>query len=363
MTGFSFSKRNIPRNSDTVRDNTRFSYGNGSRGFQAQWTHPMRYFERYHDQAEKTLIDGSQTKAFQGGEQDLDDALDALTSHANTAPFISRLLIQRLVSSNPTRGYVFRVASVFKESEGQLGEVIKAILLDPEARSLEFADRVDAGKQKEPIIRYIAFCRALNVASKLPLSDLVEHGYPEAELAKFPKNTSLYRMGNTDNRLAQTPQSAPTVFNWFLPDFTVAGPLAAAGLVAPEFQVTTESQVVNAANAHYKIAFNRNGQGGVRIRGQNSALDDHLIPDLTPFRALLSEAAANKATKIERATLLIDYIDLLLSGGSLEARYRNQIGRTPRDIMIDAVAATRAPNMIKTAIYLYATSPEYITLK
>ena len=363
MTGLSFSKRNIPRNSDTVRENTRFNYGNGSRGYQDQWIHPMKFFENFHDQDRKRLINGNQTPPNQGGEKDLDAALDAIASHPNTAPFVSRLLIQRLVTSNPTRGYIYRVAQVFNQSAGQLGEVIKAILLDPEARNLAWAGRVDAGKQKEPIIRYLALYRALAVESKLPLSALTQHGYPRSELSKFPRGSSMYRMGNTDTRLAQTPQGAPTVFNWFLPDFTVSGPLAEAGLVAPEFQVTTESQVVNAVNSHYTILFNRNGQGGLRLPEQNSATDDNMIPNLAAFTALIEHAEANNATALEVATLLVDFTDLLLSGGNLKAVYQNQIGKTPRDIMIEAVATSSRNNKIKTALYLYVTSPEYVTLK
>jgi uncharacterized protein (DUF1800 family) len=363
MTGMSFSKRNIPRNSDIVRENTRFNYGNGSRVFQDQWVHPMKFFEGFHDQGEKTLVGGHTTMAFQGGEKDLDDALDALANHPNTAPFISRLLIQRLVTSNPSRAFVYRASKIFSESQGNLGEVVRTILLDPDARSLEKAQRVDAGKQKEPIIRYLALCRALNVKSGLPLSALTQFGYPKTELAKFPNGTSQYRMGNTDTRLSQTPQGAPTVFNWFSPDFTVAGPLAAAGLVAPEFQVTTESQVINSANAHYTLVFNRNGQGGVRLPDQDSANDDNMIPDLTVYSELLKITEANNATEEEKAALLVDLTDLLLTGGNLEASSQGKIGRTARQIMIEAVAATSKRNKIATAIYLFITSPEYITQK
>jgi uncharacterized protein (DUF1800 family) len=363
MTGMSFSKRNIPRNSNIVRENTRFNYGNGSRVFQDQWIHPMRFFEGFHDQAEKTLVGGHQTKASQGGEKDLDEALDALANHPNTAPFISRLLIQRLVTSNPSRAFVYRASKVFTETKGNLGEVVATILLDPEARSLEMAQRVDAGKQKEPIIRYLALCRALDVKSQLPLSNLTQFGYPRTELNKFPSGTSQYRMGNTDTRLSQTPQGAPTVFNWFLPDFTVAGPLAAAGLVAPEFQVTTESQVIRSANAHYTLVFNRNGQGGVRLPEQESATDDNMIPDFTAYSDLLEVAEANNATKAEEAALLVDYTDLLLNGGNLKAVSHGKIGRTSRQIMVEAVADTSTRNKAATAIYLFITSPEYITQK
>ncbi len=362
MTGLSFSKRNVPRNSDVIRNNTRFSYGNGSRLFQGQWIHPMKFFERFHDQGEKTLVGGHPVRSFRGGESDLDVAMNALATHPNTAPFISRLLIQRLVTSNPTRGYVYRVARAFLATEGNLGAVVKQILLDREARDLAFADRVDAGKQKEPIIRYLALCRALHVESRLPLSALLEHGYSKSEFAKFPKGTSLYRMGNTDSRLSQTPLSAPTVFNWFLPDFTVAGSLAAAGLVAPEFQVTTESQVINAVNAQFTLLYNGNGQGGLRLPNQESQLDDNLVPDLTAFQELMESAARSGASPMETAALLVDFTDLLLGGGSLRHREQQYLGRSPRQIMIEAVAANRNKK-IETAIYLYTTSPEYMIQK
>ena len=88
-----------------------------------------------------------------------------------------------------------------------------------------------------------------------------------------------------------------------------------------------------------------------------------MIPDLTVYSELLKITEANNATEEEKAALLVDLTDLLLTGGNLEASSQGKIGRTARQIMIEAVAATSKRNKIATAIYLFITSPEYITQK
>jgi hypothetical protein len=79
--------------------------------------------------------------------------------------------------------------------------------------------------------------------------------YPTTELNKFPVGSTRFRFFDTEGTLTQSPQRAPSVFNWFLPDYVSPGPLGAAGLVAPEFQVATESNVVNVVNSHLNVIF------------------------------------------------------------------------------------------------------------
>ena len=98
-------------------------------------------------------------------------ALDYLVDHPNCAPVISFRLIQRFVTSNPTRGYVYRVAQRFGETNGDLGAVIKAILLDPEARDIDLAMENFYGKPKEPILRATAALRALKATTNLAVQD------------------------------------------------------------------------------------------------------------------------------------------------------------------------------------------------
>ncbi len=165
-------------------------------------------------------------------------ALDRLASHPNTAPFISRQLIQRLVTSNPSPAYVRRVSQVFVSSGGQLGLVVKAILMDPDAMSGgALADADTFGKVKEPVLRLTQVLRA------------VEH-----RSARFSSDTSVpfYRAEDTSNPangLGQSPMHAPSVFNFFRPAYVPPLTLLSElQLVSPEMQLSTESTVVGYVN-------------------------------------------------------------------------------------------------------------------
>lgn len=315
MTGLSFGRYH-PGGTGTETNNTSFTQGNGNRFWQGSWTNDMIMFtsttsdsSNYHDFQDYTgynpgstlptgvtsaskilfrdkvgqkVIPPRGTTQFRGtaanANLDVTDALNALAGdqaaasyngHPNTPVFISRLLIQRFTTANPSAGYLYRVTQKYLQTKGNLGEVLKAILLDYEARSLSIADNVQtAGKPKEPILHYAAVLRAVKCYTGAPLANLntmpvtftaaqswITTPYAIAELNKFPAGTSRFRFPNTDGTLAQSPQDAPSVFNWFLPDYVLPGPLAQAGLVAPELQVATESNVVNILNEHYNTLF------------------------------------------------------------------------------------------------------------
>lgn len=164
-------------------------------------------------------------------------ALDRLANHANTAPFISKQLIQRLVTSNPSPGYVQDVASVFRGSGGNLKEVVKAILLHKEARSP--ANLETSGKLREPVLRLAHLLRAIPHSSDT---------YTNRTAAGA---VAYYAIGETDNpgtSLGQTPMRAPSVFNFFRPGYVPPQTeLGARGMVSPEMQITTETTVVGYA--------------------------------------------------------------------------------------------------------------------
>ena len=310
MTGFSFGKRNkrilAPRYPNAqnqyigvIENNNSFNLGNNLRFWQAQWMNPMKIFSAYHDYGAKNMFAGK-AGAFtiparspaneSNGNADLTDAHNALAGdpsaatydasggHPNTPVFISRLLIQRFVSSNPSAGYLHRVTQAYKSSNGNLGAVIKAILLDYEARSLELADQIGAGKPKETMIHYAAVMRALKTKSGIPLDTIRTDNlsgyfpatwtadspskyvpdldpFPQSEYDKFPPNSYRLRQNDTNTSLGMSPLRAPSVFNWFLPDYTLPGPISAAGLVSPELQIMTDSQVVNNINALWSLTW------------------------------------------------------------------------------------------------------------
>ncbi|MDD5199195.1 MAG: DUF1800 family protein [Terrimicrobiaceae bacterium] len=368
LTGWSFSKVNGTKAAGyPVQDNTNFNAGYGPLYFQAAWLNPMKNFAAYHDTGSKVVL-GTTIPAGLSGDQDLDAALDILANHPNAASFIARRLIQRLVTSNPSAGYIYRVAKVFADDgaaqRGNLKAVVKAILLDHEARSASVALEVSHGKQKEPILRYVQLLRALGGASALPLSDLSAYAYPASQLDNFPAGATRYRYPGTDTQLAQTPQASPTVFNWFLPDYSPSGNIAAAGLVAPEMQLTTETQVTQSINYARAFTESDTGQGVNALFGAtNQTLDDVKIdrsPQVNEYKSLI---AAGKSVT-EAVTAVVDDLDLLLAGGRLKERYASAPAPNPRSIIIDTAVATTegatSNDRVKAIAYLISNSPTYI---
>jgi hypothetical protein len=274
------------------------------------------------------------------------------------------------VTSNPSTGYVHRVAQKFENNgagvRGDLKAVLKAILLDYEARSLEITANVGYGKQKEPIIRYLQLLRAFDAQSHIALTRLSPSGYPAAQLNNFPSGTTLLRFPRTDEELAQTPLRAPSVFNWFLPDFNPGGPIAAAGLVAPEMQLTTETTLVEAINYHETISFDANGQNVNPLIGATDPDEENVRLVRTSLISIFDAEMAAGKTVPEAVTTLVDHLDLLLMAGNLKARYAGALTPNPRSIIIDAVSSMSVANTdarVKEALYLVVSSPEYIHQK
>ncbi|HEY1083149.1 MAG TPA: DUF1800 family protein [Prosthecobacter sp.] len=371
FTGWSFGKRHgSAANGYPVQNNTNFFQGNGPAYYQASWTNPLINFAAYHDTAAKTVL-GSSIAAGLNGQQDLTAALDIIFNHPNVAPFISRRLIQRLVTSNPSPGYIHRVAQKFENNgsgvRGNLKAVIKAILTDYEARSLDVISNIGYGKQKEPILRYVQLIRALGGKSDLPLTDLSSFGYPAGQLDNFPAGTSIYRYGVTDNQLGQTPQAAPSVFNWFLPDFNPGGDVASAGLVAPELQLSTETSVVQVINYHYQLTHIDNGQNTAPLIGATDAVLDNVRLDRTAFIQLYDAEITAGKTVAQATTTVLDQLDLVLASGNLKARYASAATPNPRSIIVDTVSTLPGPPTtaarVKELLYLLISSPEYIHQK
>lgn len=213
-----------------------FTWSNG-----ADETNPMMSFEDYHDRGRKTILGGATIPAGQTALQDVRKALDIIAAHPNVGPFIAKRLIQRLVTSNPSPAYIYRVASKWdnngKGIRGDLCAVTKAILLDPEARAA--GNVTTAGKLSEPILRLSRLLRAFAT----PPSD-------------NPPVLGRYLMWNADEDLGQWPMQAPTVFNFFHTDYKPTGPIMDAGLNAPEFEITTELTTVDTSNYFYEGTVN-----------------------------------------------------------------------------------------------------------
>lgn len=390
FTGWSFSKRNSST-APTPVDNTTFNQNNGSSYFEAQWTNPMKVFAANHDTGAKSMI-GLSLPAGQTGDQDLAAVLNYLNAHPNTAPFICRRLIQRLVTANPSAGYLYRVSEEFRNTGGNFPAVIKKILLDPEARSPQDAITLaSSGKVKEPIIRSTAFLRAFGAKSTMLLTDLLTFGYPQSEIDKFTPGIGRYQLNSTTTTVGQSPLAAPNVFNWFLPDYSPPGILSANGLLSPELQLANETSTVNATNFLYNGIY---ASGGLATTvGYTGQTSQRIFSDFTPLEALymavmdtngdgtitsLDTGAFNNTTAITNACdAVLDRLDLLLCAGELKARFGDTAGK-PRKIILDSIVSIRSTSnnsnnaanqatymrdRIKTAVWLVMSSPVCVTQK
>lgn len=246
----------------------------------------------------------------------LNKALDTIFAHPNVAPFVSKQLIQRLVTSNPAKEYVARVAAVFNNNgsgvKGDLKAVIKAILLDQEARSAANLTNAGFGKVREPILRFTAWARAYNATSP----------------------SEAWAIGNTSepsSRLGQSPLRSPSVFNFFRPGYVPP----ALGVVAPEFQIVNETSVVGYAN-YMQTAISR-GIGDVKA----------------DYSSLLPLA--------DNVPALVDEINLVLAAGQLGADTVTLI-RNAVTSMATGTDAARA-NRVYAALTLVMASPEFIVQK
>ncbi len=237
----------------------------------AYYVGPMVPDEANHDMTAKTLLNGVQLPAGQTAEQDLTAALDNIFAHPNVAPFVSKQLIEHLVTSNPSPGYVARVAGIFNNdgtgTKGNMAAVIMAILLDQEAREAdnnpsEPADPTvngrgpGAGKLREPVFYIASMMRGLGAAV----------------------NDTNTLTGLATN-LGQTLFYPPSVFSYFAPGYelpqTITGGAAIQG---PEFQLQTPSSAVARYNTVNSIIYGNLGAGAVI--------------DLTPFSSLGNTPAA-----------------------------------------------------------------------
>ncbi|NND09254.1 MAG: DUF1800 domain-containing protein [Saprospiraceae bacterium] len=184
-------------------------------------TVPMIMYPEYHEAGVKKIIGGYEIAAGQDGIQDIQAAITHVFNHPNVGPFLAKRLIQQLVKSNPTPAYVRRVAEVFADNgngiRGDMQAIIKAILLDDEARSCAALQDERSGKLRSPILRYTHLVRAMD---------------------KFSPSGKYWNTGNDFLEAThQHPLHAPSVFNFYQPGFQPNGALMEVELVAPEFQL------------------------------------------------------------------------------------------------------------------------------
>ncbi len=279
---------------------------------------PMQAWDEYHDKGEKTLLNGTVLPAGQTAEQDLAAALDNIANHPNVGPFIVKQLIKRLVTSNPSPGYVSDVVAVFNNNvngeRGNLGSTVKAILMHEEARNGHLENPNTFGKLKEPLLKVTQLWRAFQ-------PDTI---------------SSSFNYGWVINELQQSPLGSPSVFNFFTPEFSQPGEIRDSNLVSPEFEILDESSIItltsrllsNSLWAHnYKVPSN----------GKRIVINIDREMQLEPDR-----------------NALLDHLNLLLLGGRMSDELRNEA----MNIMSARNYSNAASQRVAEAIFLIISSPE-----
>lgn len=285
---------------------------------------PLILNQNNHDVTSKTLLEypnavNPTIAANQNGLTELNQALDNIFYHPNVAPFVSRILIQQMVTSDPTPAYVGRVAAVFNNNgsnmRGDMKAVVRAILLDPEARGNIKTDP-NYGKLREPVQLATNVLRQFNVQSATAGGQ--SDGYVNQIIAPMGQNTF----------------NSPTVFNYYSPDYVVPG----TALNAPEFGILTTGTTIARANFINTIVFSRVNVSSFAPTGTSI--------NLSEMQALsAADATGNR---------LIDALNTKLMHGAMSPQMKSTILTA-----VQAVASTNTLLRTQTAIYLTASSSQY----
>ena len=251
--------------------------------------------------------------ANQTAQLDVENAIDNIFNHPNVGPFIGRQLFQRLVTSNPTPSYVGRVTAAFNNNgsgvRGDMRAVIRAILIDAEARSASVAANNIFGKLREPVIKFIHLHRAFGATAS--------GGYYE-----------VWDTGDSDT-LGQSALKAPSVFNFYSPDFEPAGAMATAFLQGPEFEITSTSTVAGFADfTGWGVV------GGFR----SGDADQSLAIKPNQDRFLTGTTGAALADSPQK---MVDELDLLLTANNLKPAFKANLVAMANNITRGAIADQR----------------------
>ena len=283
---------------------------------------PMRLVDKRHDKGAKEFFNGKlKLPAGMSAAEEIRTFLQALADHPNTAPFISRRLIQQMVSSNPSPGYVSRVSGRWVETNGHLGEVVSAILLDPEAQ----VRGAGFGKLRDPIGRLVQVIKALGCYKP---SELAFDAYPGLQ----------WWRADLMQKVGQEPMKADSVFSFFEPDYSKPGAMQSAGIVGPEFQIldeVTSVQFVNYLWDSLRRAFHT---------GRGTQNKDSVVCDLPRL---------SKQIEIYE---FLDHLNLMLAAGRISTESLAEVGSLVQ-------AAKKESERAALAVTLIASSPESAILK
>lgn len=274
------------------------------------------------------------------GMDDVNDTIDILFNHPNTPPFISKRLIQHLVTSNPSPDYVERVANVFIDdgtgTRGNLAAVVKGIFLDDEARGASAMLASNSGRLKAPMLRLTNLCRIFEVGIATPSIDDLS-----GIQAWNPSMSAL------QEDFKQAPHQYPSVFNFYEPGYSRPGEISDSELVSPEFQILDSASSITLPNRIWQFFSN----GHLHTPHPDAAAT---TPNTDFQFSVLSTFA-------DDTDALLDKLNTLLCQGQMKALSRSQIASAV-DGAYPASAANRV-DRIKLATYLVTISHDGAVLK
>jgi uncharacterized protein (DUF1800 family) len=263
-----------------------------------------------HETSSKTLLNGTLVPANQTPLQDIQSMVNNVFAHPNTPVYVGKQLIQRLVTGNPSKAYVQRIVNVFVNNgagvRGDLKAVVKAILMDPEARGGGSANDPTYGSLKEPVLVLTNLIRGLSGV------------------------TDGNRLEGTASGLGQRPYYSPTVFNYYMPDNTIQG----TTILAPEMMIHTTQTAISRRNAVFNLIYNP------------------FAPDNTIANAVGTRLNTAQFEPLAgNPTAMVDQVDVVLMNGTMPAAAKAQIVNA-----VTAVAATNPTARAQMAVDLTASS-------
>ena len=318
--------------------------------FGIDWTVPMAMYEDFHEPGIKVILKNDTIPANQLGLDDIDEAINVLFNHQNVPPFISYRLIQRLVKSNPTPNYVERIANVFIDNgngvRGDMAAIIKAILLDEEARNGEYMFEQHSSRLREPLVRHMQITKGL-------------------EIVEEPGGRYWHNF-DYDNSLKQQILFAPTVFNFFLPNHQPVGDIANSGMVSPEFKIHDTSSSINYFNAAYRWTrdWGELINSGRYFYNSDLVNDDGSIGgwDMYGFGETYIDYEAY-TDLADTPELLINELDKVLTHGQLSDEVRQSLRDNLPNISWDGYEYGWERERVRTAIYLITISPDFAVIR
>lgn len=291
---------------------------------------PMECYPEYHDDQPKTIFNGIVIDEGNDCRKSLARTIDALAAHPNTAPFVSRQLIQRFVTSNPSPAYVRRVADVWVATGGNIGKVVKAILLDNEARVPPPASDAVFGKAREPLVNVATIYRAFGA----------QYEFPNGGTGRIDWN--FWGAGTMQDHIGQESLRAPTVFNFFEPGYRLPGTSGAEGIQAPEFQILNEATYMSGVNFYSRVADYANTGEGYVLQAR---------PGPT-----LNLAALVRPVEAGDYTAAIEELNLLLMYGRMSPETKDTMSRMAADLAAQRVAPL---SIAHSMLVLAVASPEF----